>query len=530
MMFYFLERFQNRMEFSAVIDSIVNRRNKNSEIESKFESFEIDNILFSILVFIMESTLTEDRVCTLYEISHFVKEILSFYNKPFSLDETDNLTRYLVKDVLLNKGEKRTYGIMNYEKSSMTDITVRLIWDEIDNNDNVIYKLTEQGYNFLFRTKEIDDELGFRIEEFRLKLLIIKKNYKKAVSQSRELVQMLKNKENQLSLFEKRLRNNVKQVTSNEYTTLINEIYQMLEQEYTIMQEIQVMITTAKERLLEEESNFGTLDEKAVAAKKEVIMIERNVETALDYQRSLITKCEHTKKIYVAMLRDSIRYMHKKTYDFDKVILKPMEMGGINNTDLLDKLLLPLMKIQLNKTLNLSVLYDYQPKDEELSELTSVEEEQFEKDDENIQKEKQSWHYVKLIDEFMRYAASHSPCFELKDFILHLKDNEHTREMTYTKDTFLAFLKLYEFREINISEWKNSKDEISTEPTGEFDLSFCLFELSANNKDFYYIDYIKVERLSDVIKINSTSEAGLYLCIDNMRFEVKLLEKSVENI
>lgn len=215
-MYDFLERFQNRMEFCAIIDSIVNRKNKNTGIEAMFEVHELDNLIVSVLVFIMESTLSEDKICTLKEINEFITRILPMYNKSFSYEQTEELTRYVVKDILMNKGEKRVYGIMNYEEERIAETSIRLISDSIDENDEIKYTLTEQGYNFLFRTKEIDDELGFKIEEIRLKLLIVKKNYKKAVSQSRELIQMLKNKSNQLAQFEHRLNSNIKQVYASE--------------------------------------------------------------------------------------------------------------------------------------------------------------------------------------------------------------------------------------------------------------------------------------------------------------------------
>lgn len=60
-MYDFLERFQNRMKFCAIIGSIVNRKNKNTRIEGMFELYELDNIIVSVLVFIMESTLSEDK-------------------------------------------------------------------------------------------------------------------------------------------------------------------------------------------------------------------------------------------------------------------------------------------------------------------------------------------------------------------------------------------------------------------------------------------------------------------------------------
>lgn len=533
-MYDFLERFQNRMEFCAIIDSIVNRKNKNTAIESMFELYELDNLIVSVLVFIMESTLSEDKICTLKEINAFIVEILPVYNKSFSYEQTEELTRYIVKDILMNKGEKRVYGIMNYEEKSVAETSIRLISDSIDENDEIKYMLTEQGYNFLFRTKEIDDELGFKIEEIRLKLLIVKKNYKKAVSQSRELIQMLKNKANQLVQFERRLNSNIRQVSSNEYSVLINEIYAMLDQEYGDMREIRNMIKIARERLIEEESNGIVPDEKTIAAKKEIITLEKNIDTALDLQQSLITQSENIRLHYRETLRSAIKFMHKKTFDFEKEILAPLEKACVTDVKLLDKLLIPLMKIQMKKTLNVSLLYDYQKLNESKDESANINDDLEDKDDGLIEKQYISGQYERLINELFRYAADHAPRFFLSDFIGHLHENSALKPLVLEKRTYLAFLKIYEFGEINISEWVAAGEDVFVDASGEFDLAYCLFRVRAANGGFYGIKTLTVHRLDDILDIAepiSPDQTTMFsVKINNMKFEVKKVENSSENI
>lgn len=533
-MYDFLERFQNRMEFCAIIDSIVNRKNKNTGIEGMFESYELDNLIVSVLVFIMESTLSEDKICTLKEINAFIIEILPVYNKFFSYEQTEELTRYIVKDILMNKGEKRVYGIMNYEEKRVVETSIRLISDSIDENDEIKYMLTEQGYNFLFRTKEIDDELGFKIEEIRLKLLIVKKNYKKAVSQSRELIQMLKNKANQLSQFERRLNSNIKHVSSKEYSALINEIYVMLDQEHGDMREIRNMIKTARERLIEEENNGIAPDEKTIMAKKEIITLEKNIDTALDLQQSLITQSENIRLHYRETLRNAIKFMHKKTFDFEKEILTPLEKACVSDVKLLDKLLKPLMKIQMKKTFNVSLLYDYQKLNESRDQSANINDDLESDDDERMEKQRISRQYELLINELIQYAADHAPRFYLSDFIGHLHANDALRPLVLEKRTYLALLKIYEFGEINISEWVAAGEEVFVDILGEFDLAYCLFRTRAANGGFYGIKTLTVHRLDDILDIaepiSSEPMPVFSVKINNMEFEVKKVENSSENI
>ena len=137
-MFEFLDRFEKRMEFVAAVDSVVNRLNKNNEIEQQFGPQEIDNLLFSVLVYIMERTLSEDHDCTLESISGFLGEILPSYGKHFSAAETDALARYLVKDILQNKGVKRTYKAMDYS-AGFRELNARLIADGVNDHNQIVH-------------------------------------------------------------------------------------------------------------------------------------------------------------------------------------------------------------------------------------------------------------------------------------------------------------------------------------------------------------------------------------------------------
>ena len=50
--FEFLEGFEKRMQIVAAVDSIVNRGNRRMDIERLFDPGQLDNIIFSVLVFI----------------------------------------------------------------------------------------------------------------------------------------------------------------------------------------------------------------------------------------------------------------------------------------------------------------------------------------------------------------------------------------------------------------------------------------------------------------------------------------------
>ena len=128
-----LEGFPKRMEFIAIVDSITNRKNKSEKIEELFTENQMENLILSTLVYIMETTLTEEEECTIENITSFIKSIIKVYNKkPI---DTKEITRYIIKDILQNKGQNRYYEITDYSTSKMQKIPIRLISDKLNEEE-----------------------------------------------------------------------------------------------------------------------------------------------------------------------------------------------------------------------------------------------------------------------------------------------------------------------------------------------------------------------------------------------------------
>ncbi|KUK65390.1 MAG: hypothetical protein XD84_0594 [Desulfotomaculum sp. 46_80] len=186
----FLEGFEKRMQIIAAVDSIVNRGNRKMDIEKLLEPGQLDNIIFAVLVFIMDRTLAEDEECTIEVITSFVARIIPDFGLSFPRETTRRITDYIIKDILQNGGEARYYPVMRYGKG-MAPVRIRLIDDKLKDSDRgyvMNYQLTDQGYDLLLRTKEVEQEISFTIEELKLRELIRRKNYKKAIGQSGNLV------------------------------------------------------------------------------------------------------------------------------------------------------------------------------------------------------------------------------------------------------------------------------------------------------------------------------------------------------
>lgn len=497
-MFDFLEGFEKRMEFVAVVESIVKRKNTNLEIESWFDDQELDNLFFSLLVYIMEQTLSENDDCTMENITRFIDDILPQYGKDFTYDKVAQLAEYMIKDILQNKGVGKSYGVMNYEKG-LKEIRVRLISDKINDEKKIIYQLTDQGYDFLFRTKEVDKELDFKLEQLKLKELLKRKNYKQAMRQSKDLISMLRQKKRELEEFIDRIRQNIHEIDRADYEKLLKETYALIDEEYEGMNEIKLGVDQDEIRINKEFEDSNYMDETMQKALDSLAEIKRNIQLVIVEQRNLIGKRFGMNDIYEETIRNSFLSSIVKRFDFEKEILLPLEAAKEEDISSFWKLMTPLCMPRLKKQLNLSLLYQRQSKLKEVQdEVMELEEEELEEDQIEEQRKFQNEIHYSIVAKIFKYAQKTEKAFTFSQIYHHIELNSN-RLSAYTKDRriFLSILKLYEIHILDMEIWKDrNKEEVLGDANGEFDLAWCLYQLEQRHPDYYGVKKISIEKSS----------------------------------
>ncbi|TLD01900.1 hypothetical protein [Robinsoniella peoriensis] len=495
-MFDFLEGFEKRMGFAAVVDSIVNRKNTNMEIEGWFQGEELDNLFFTLLVYIMEQTLNENDECTLENIARFLDDILPVYQKKWPFDQVMRLAEYMVKDILQNKGTVKNYGIMDYGRQ-WHDIQVRLISDKITADNKIIYQLTDQGYDFLFRTKEIDKEMDFKLEQLKLKMLLKRKNYKHALKQSRDLINMLRQKKREMESFIDRVRQNIHTIDRGEHERLLLETYNLIDEEYEDMLEMKEAVVKDEDRIGREIEESGYSDETMNNALYNLNLIKRNIQIVIGEQRNLIGKRFNMNDIYEETIRNSFYASVVKRFDFQKEIMDEMEKVNSKNVSNLWKLMTPLCMPSLDKKMNLSLIYQNQGKLRENEEEDHVvEEEVLEEDLQAADREISNAMNFRVIERIFKFAGERGTSFTFSQFYEHIVEKtQRIHQYTENKRIFLILLKLYDYGVIDIESWKkHSNEDMIPDTNGEFDLSWCLRQMEDRYPDFYGVEQLVFEK------------------------------------
>ena len=464
-----LSGFESRMRVVGIVQAILDRTGTNQEIRKQFANEnELDNLIIMVLVYIMDNTLRYDEKCSMENISSFIAEMLPYFHT--SINDSDILSKYIIREVLQNSGKPGFYKVFDSNKNCMDDIPIRLIFEE-----KGYYQLTDDAYNFLFRTKEIDSEMDFSVERFKLSEFIKRGNYTKALNQSSELVKRVRELKLRMDIFLLRCKENISKITITEYEDVMKSVSILLNNEYEELDNIRKVALEKREKVSKALEN-GIKDEKAAKTENEITEIIRNIGLCIDEQRRLINKKHNLSEIYRQTLEDSFNSRYYKRFDFMETIIKPMEKINDHCLNLLWKLFIPLYKPSLNSFFNIGSYYLRQQKLKEKEDnvefiITDTEDLQDKKA--NIRNER----FVNIISTLFEFLQTNKNT-NISDFLESL-DKTYLMNLCEENSLLNVILKLYQFGEINITGWHENKPDIIP-PYGEFDLSYCLDNIDPN--------------------------------------------------
>jgi hypothetical protein len=471
------------------------------EIEEKFQGYSFINVIFSVLIFIMEKTLSEDSDCDINNIAHFLGVLLTdHYGLKLDKGYYIKIANYIMKNILQNSGTSYDFKTIDYSSNREVDIRIRLVDDrmiEENGNRRVVYSLTKQGYEFLFRTKEVDEEIQLTMEELKLKELIKRKNFKRAKDQSYNLINMVRQKKNEINLFMVKIRENIHNVDINEYEKLISSTFELLNDEYNLLNDIMKMALTSEKNIKLEQEHNNDFDEKVIKAQREIRQINENIRITLNEQRELILSRQSLSQLYIENISNSFTYSFENRFDFEDRIIFMMEshIGAVEN---FWKLVNPLFLPDINRNLNIRAVYERQGilKNNEDSEENIVETEELAEDEEKKRIEKYNSIYVDILSSLINFTIQSNKKTFFRDFIEYMQGSNPTflKSITHDRLLFTTMLKLYDTEYIDVHGWLKSEESVIINPSEEFSIDYLLYRLIDVNENLERINSIRIYR------------------------------------
>lgn len=498
-----LQDFEKRMRFVNLIKYWL-QRSKPTEIREILHNDDdkTDNLILMVMVFIMDNTLRYGERCTKQDITVFLRELADIYG--YEPEEAKTLTDYIVTDVLQSGGKVRRFETFDSHYENFREQGSLILFEQQSGS----YVLTNEVYEFLFRTKEIDSELDFSVSRFKLQEFIKRGNYGKALRESRELVSRVRNLKTRMDDFMLRCRINISEVSIDEYEDIVDQIRDSFENENKQLSDIRSLVSAKLQAFAVDEIKE---DRQICQTEKEIHEILENIDTVISEQSRVFNQKFTLSELYADLLDDSFSYLQAGHFDIEQELLLPLQKMQLKDSKEVGKLFAPLYRPEFPHLFGIDLFYRRQNSIREVSRDDGID---ITSDDtaENVA-DIRNERYVEIIRGLLSFAENRA-VFNFSEY-LDTVSKTQLHEQMQEKALPDVMLKLYGLGEIDIAGWRSAQHDIIV-PVGEFDLSYCLSELP---EESVQMESIMVYKLDNVITL--PDHKGGHIEMNDFKIEVR---------
>ena len=507
MQYEFLKKFPRRMKNVGLYAVIIqNSSQKLSWKQYGFTKFDEQiNLLFEVLLYIMEQSLKEEK-CTMDDIATYIDTInVQYLRKDISYEQCHQLGDFIVNTVLSNEGRPMYFGGYDFEKNEYEEMHISYVANKIVYVENEVrrtsYYLTDDGYNLLLSTLEIEDNMKFNIHEIIFRLHLEKQSYDKAVNDIKNVFNLMRIQFQRVQEAMRQIRRNALSYSVDEYEEVLVGNLNTITDTKKKFQEYKTVIQERVKDLEEENINIRKLSKKEQQDLNNLRVIEEYLTRVLDEHQKILNSHFDLKILYTEELERLsqarlIQRFSMRRDLYDKVL---KQADTLENMDMF---LRPLFNRNPEKIYNLNKAFSYEKSVNAGMEKDTEEEVDF--DEEAFRREKEE----KLQKKLLVYEKSLQYLLEKASVtgevsLGQLKDRldiypEEKEIFIPNVDVFKEIMvELIRNRTIDIATLKKERREYIEEQPDGFQLNEMILKLVEEQPENNDITSIEVERLEN---------------------------------
>ena len=365
MQYEFLKAFPRRMKNVGLYALLfMNSSQKAIWKQFGFESPDLQlNMVFAILLFLMEQSLKEEP-CTIDDIGVFTDQINSrFFQRPMTYEDCRELGDYIVNHILSNEGRPMYFEGYDFEEMTVQPIHISYIANKIIYRDEDIrrtsYYLTDDGYNLLLGTLEVENNMKLTIQEMVFRMHLEKQSYDRALDDIKGVFNLMRIQNQKIAGAMGRIRRNVLDYSVSDYEQLLQEDLATITETREKFRGYRETVRLRAKELEETRTDFRTLDETEGEKLRNLKEIEGYLNRTIDEHQRILNGHFDLKTLYSEELErisemSLVRRFSFRRELFDKVLGEPSSL------DRLDLFFHPLFNRDPERAFNLNKAFEPQ--------------------------------------------------------------------------------------------------------------------------------------------------------------------------
>lgn len=504
MQYEFLKQFSRRMKHVGMYALLL----QNSMAKQTWKQYgfvKVDeqvNMIFIVMLYIMEQSLREES-CTMDDIGAYIDDLnAGCFQKNMSYDDCKKLGDFIVNVILSNEGRAMYFDGYDFDGMAYRSMNISYIANRVVYVDEGVkrtsYYLTEDGYNLMLSTLEIENNMKLTIHEMIFKMHLEKQSYDKAVDEIKNVFNFMRIQLQKIEEAMLRVRRNALSYSVADYEALMHENMETIgdtKEKFTGYRE---MVKLRASELEQQNINVRKLDAGEEEKLENLRIIEGYLNRTIDEHQKILNLHFDLKLLYDRELQSLaqmslIQRFSIRTELYDKVLDHPQYLENV------DLFLRPLFHQQIPRIYNLNKCMELQrpvrkKAEEDADELLDFDEKQWQDELERRKREKLRKYEDSLafiIDAVLK--KGHLSLMELKEIV---DGDVAARETCIPSiDVFKEIMvELIRNREISMDTLRKEKSEYITEQANDFQLNDMLLTLTEKGA----ADHVKRKRIQKI--------------------------------
>lgn len=508
----FLKQFSRRMKNVGMYAVLLkNVMYKSTLKQYGFELLEEQvTLVFAVMLFIMEQSL-RDEICTMDDICQFADELnLKYFHKNITYDRMKEAMDFVVNTILGNAGEAIYFDCYDFEKEKYERKNIRYIsnkavhvdaqghMESISVNSGVrrtSYYMTEDGYNLLLGTLEIESNMKLTVQEMIFKLHLERAEYDKAVDTIKDIFSQIKIQLKKVEDAMLRIRHNALNYSVEEYRQTMRENLQMIEDTGKKFHEYEELVQLRVHELEEQNINIHKLEEKELENLANLKVIEKYLQRTISSHQAILNMHMDFKTVYDEQLFQITQMSLIKRFDLRKELYQPILEDASRLTNI-EIFLNPLLSNEPDRIYNLNKALEYQKpvrkNGGEDTEVISFDEEVWEEERKERIAKKQAL-YDGILGTLLGAVMQNGGNVSLEQLMQVISDEQKQKMTADIGALKTVVVELLREKCVDIDRLRKEHRDYILEENEEFHLGESLFRLFGDSE----VSRITAERIED---------------------------------